>query len=270
MQNSQIWKRLHQIILLGLFLITSLEAKNLSTNAEKDKPLGIYVGGFGGWGFSNTHVSQKGTAFLPASSGGTLSVDATGTSKDSSFGFGGLHFGYEWLGAWYLIPGVELEGYYYAGTQKADDLQNNSVRLTHHDFSDTFPMRVGVILANFVVSYPNKYIIPYISPGIGVGITHVHDADSKQIKPLEVGINHFNSDTNSSDSSFAVQAKAGLRFPVWTYVRPFIEYRFLYLCPLHYIFGSTQYPTHSSTSEWKVKFSNYYNNLFSIGIDFTF
>lgn len=260
--------RLVQLFALCVFFMGALEAK--VATPDEGKPLGVYVGGFGGWGFSKVDVTQKGTAFLPASAGGTLYVDATGSSKDNSFGFGGLHLGYEWLDSWMLTPGVELEGYYYASTQKAADLVNDSVRLSHHDFSDTFPMRVGVILANFVLSYSNEYVIPYISPGIGVGITSIHNADSKQIKPLEAGINHFNSDPDASDSSFAVQGKVGLRFPIWKYVRPFIEYRFLYLCPLTYTFGSTQYPTHPETSDWDVKFTNFYHNLFSIGIDFTF
>lgn len=257
-------KQSTRAIALGLICCLPLKAQ------DTPAPLGLYFGGFGGWGVSNTHMSQEGTAYLPAASGGELSVDATGTAKDHSFGFGGLHLGYEWFGAWVLTPGIELEGYYFASTMKAKDLQNDSVRLSHHDFEVTLPMRSGVILANILLSYPNKYAEPYISPGIGVGITHIHDADSKQIKPLEVGINHFNSDTSASSSSFALQAKAGVRFPIWEYVRPFVEYRFLYLCPLSYTFGATEYPTHSQTSSWKVKLSRYYTNLFSIGIDLTF
>jgi len=244
--------------------------ENKPSNASTKKPLGIYFGGFGGWGFSSADVSQKGMAFLPASSGGTLSVDAKGSSKDSGFGFGGLHLGYEWNGISYIVPAIELEGFYYAGTQKADDLVNDSIRLSHHDFSDTFPMRVGTILVNGLIAYSNQYLIPYLGVGVGAGITSIHDADSKQIKPLEVGINHFNSDTSSSNTTFACQAKGGFRFPITTYFRPFIEYRFLYFSPLNYTFGSTQYPTHSSTSSWEVRFSQFYQNLFSVGMDFTF
>lgn len=255
--------------IVGVFCLI-LVSKILAVETDSTNPLGIYFGGFGGYGFSSTHVSQKGTAFLPASVGGELSVDATGSSKDSGFGFGGLHLGYEWNDIACVAPGIELEGFYYAGTQKAHDLVNDSVRLTHHDFNDTFPMRVGTILVNLLVSYPNRYIIPYLGAGLGVGITGVHDANSKQIKPLEVGINHFNSDTSSSDSTFACQAKGGFRFPLTKYFRPFIEYRFLYFSPLHYTFGSTQYPTHAPTSSWKVRMSRFYQNLFSIGVDFTF
>lgn len=262
--------KLLKIICLFCLLLGSKISAMENTSKASSKPLGIYFGGFGGCGFSSADVSQKGTAFLPASSGGTLSVDATGSLKDASFGFGGLHLGYEWNDISCIIPAIELEGFYYAKTQKANDLVNDSIRLTHHDFSDTFPMRVGVVLADVLVAYANQYVSPYIGLGIGAGITNIHDADSKQIKPLEVGINHFNSNTSASNTTFAVQAKGGLRFPITHYCRLFIEYRFLYFSPLNYTFGSTQYPTHAPTSNWNVRLSKFYQNLLSIGIDFTF
>ncbi|MGD2169630.1 MAG: hypothetical protein PVI40_05275 [Chlamydiota bacterium] len=259
--------------LFFLILGSTAIAEDNKQKKNSDKPIGIYFGGFGGWGYFTADVAQKGTAFIPASSGGDLNVNAIGKSKNNEFGFGGLHIGYEWLSnkdkSWSITPGVELEGYYFSKTSKAN-LENSSIRLDFHEFADSFPMRIGVVVADGILALTNDYIVPYIGIGIGAGIISIHDADSEQTDPPEPGVNHFNSDPDAFDWSFAVQAKGGLRYQLFKYMRLFAEYRFLYVSPTNYTFGSTQYPDHVPTSNWDVRFSKMYTNLFSAGIDFTF
>lgn len=256
-----------------LAFANSAMAENTSPQKPESKPIGIYFGGFGGYGFSmSANEAQKGTAFYPAASGGPLAVNATGSSKSSGFGFGGLHIGYEWLRKskknWRLTPGIELEGYYFSDTNTVN-LVNPTSRLAIHAFSDTFPMRVGVVMADGILAFMNKYISPYIGGGVGAGIVSIHGATSAQTAPPEAGINHFNSNPNAFDWSFAAQAKGGLRYSPIKWMRVFGEYRFLYLSSTNYTFGSTQYPTHVPTSPWKVSMNSIYYNLFSLGIDFT-
>jgi hypothetical protein len=49
-----------------------------------------------------------------------------------------------------------------------------------------------------------------VGAGIGAGVLSISDADSLQVSPREPGINHYNSNRNSSDVTFAAQVKAGL------------------------------------------------------------
>lgn len=265
--------RLFRIFLLVCFTFVGFSFSEDENQQEASKNLGIYFGGFGGWGYLNKDsVTQTGTAFFSDENGGPLYVEAKGHSNSNSFGFGGLHIGYEWLpdvaSKRKFIPAVELEGYYTAFTRKAN-LDNQTDRLDFHLFTDTFPMRIGTLLANALLSYDSSCIVPYIGIGIGTGILSIHNAYSKQTDPLEEGINHFNSDTKALSWVFATQAKAGLRYVLAKYCRLFAEYRFLYLCSSDYSFGSTQYPTHVRTSRWKVDFSGMCQNMFAIGLDFT-
>lgn len=245
------------------------------TAAEKENssPIGIYFGGFGGFGFVQPNIAQKGTAFPSEAAGGALAVNASGEAKTSYFGFGGLHIGYEWVNKneknWSLVPAVEFEGYYYANTVKAN-LENPTTRLDLHTFKDSFPARTGVFIADAILAFNNKYLVPYIGAGVGAAMISIHNADCLQTDPLEANVNHFNSDPKAYASSFATQVKAGLRYPVLNYMRLFIEYRYLYLFPVNFLFGSTDFPTHVTTSPWNVRFTNLQDSLFSLGIDFTF
>jgi opacity protein-like surface antigen len=269
--------RFRSCVFIFIGLVACINAAQAYDSSPKkkqdDKPMGIYFGGFGGGGFFSADVAQKGTAFFSQDAGGPLSVNAVGDTNASWFGFGGLHLGYEWLGdpesSWHFTPGVELEGYYFSKTKTAD-LDNPAERLDFHLFTDTFPMRTGVILASGILALTNHYVTPYVGLGIGSAMISIHGADSTQTDPPEPGVNHFNSDPDAFDWSFAVQAKGGLRYQLFKYMRLFGEYRFLYVTPTNFTFGSTQYPGHVATSSWKVRLSDMYYNLFSVGIDFTF
>lgn len=233
---------------------------------------GYYFGGFGGWGYNSFDVVQKGIAFYLSDQGGPLVVDSDGTTDSSGFGFGGLHFGYEWLNrdtsrSWSFTPGVEIEGYYFAQTKKVH-LVNPTERLDFHEFKDTFPLRQGTLLANFTLALTNDYLTPYIGGGIGAGMVSIHGADATQIEFPEPGVNHFNSNPNAFNWTFAAQVKAGLRYSPYKHIRLFAEYRFLFFAANDYTFGHTVYPGHVATSDWAVRFDGIFNNLFSLGIDF--
>ena len=246
-------------------------------------PHGFYLGAFGGGGEStNNHASQRGVAFFPPAAGGPLSVNARG-DIDGGAGFGGLDIGYEWqemrvytplvnLG-WDLIPALELEGYYLRTTQSGQ-LFNPTPRLPEHDFKDTFPINTGVILIDPVVAFPLPFVgnivYPYIGIGVGAAVLSINGADSAQLKPAEPGINHFNSNPDASDWTFAAQGKAGLRFNLTCNFRLLAEYRFLYLASTDYTFGNTVYPTHVPTSKWKVDFRRTMFNMGALGLEYVF
>ena len=234
---------------------------------------GFYVGGFGGWGFNKFNILQKGIAFYLSDQGGPLVVDANGDTDTTTFAFGGIHFGYEWLSKdkknWHVTPGVELEGYYYAETVDVH-LENPTERLDFHEFIDTFPMRTGVIIADLMLAFTNRYLTPYISAGLGAAINSIHDADATQIEFPEPGINHFNSNPNSFGWGFAAQIKGGLRYSIFKHMRLFGEYRFLFIAANTYSFGHTVYPGHVATADWSLSFGGIYNHLFSGGVDFPF
>lgn len=241
---------------------------------------GFYLGGFGGWGSLNDfQIRQSGIALfsptLHAAHIGSLSeplaIDGVGSAGNNSIGFGGIHLGYEWLvPAWNVIPAIELEGIYFSNTFNTD-LDNASIILTEHDFADSLPTKNGVVLVNGVLElncFRMSILHPYIGVGIGAAILSITGADSPQVSPPEPHVNHFNSDEDSSDWTFAAQAKAGLRFALSDHWQLFAEYRFLYLGNTEYTFGSTTYATHVPTTSWKVDFDNMYVNAGAIGIEF--
>jgi opacity protein-like surface antigen len=166
------------------------------------------------------------------------------------------------------MRGLEIEGYY-VSSEKVAILNNPTDRPFEHTFRDTFSLRMGVLLANWLLVWKNKSIVsPYIGIGVGTAMMHIHDADSSQMDPVEAGINHFNSDPSDTDWVFATQGKAGLRFDFFKHMRLFAEYRFLYLTSSDYTFGSTKYPSHAATTKWKVHFDGICNNMWAVGIDF--
>ncbi len=235
---------------------------------------GAYVGVFGGGGIrSSASVSQLGTAFFTEAEGGPLAVDARGRTNSGDVGFGGAHIGYEWAYGKYLQPALELEGFYLAGSQQRATLANPTVRLDEHAFSDTFPSRTTVLLANMVVGFHTPYqgFTPYIGGGIGAANVSIKGATSTQTDPAEPGINHFNANPDSQAWTFAAQVKAGARMPLGNsgaYL--FGEYRYLYVGAVNQVFGSTVYPGHAATSPWTASFGGTSNHLAAAGVGFSF
>jgi hypothetical protein len=235
---------------------------------------GAYVGVFGGGGSrGGTGVSQLGTAFFLEAQGGPLAVNAQGRTNSGGVGFGGAHIGYEWSYGKYLQPALELEGFYLAGNQQRATLTNPTNRLDEHTFSDSFPSRTTVLLANMVVGFRTPYqgFTPYIGGGIGAANVSIKGATSTQTDPAEPGINHFNANPDSSAWTFAAQAKVGARMPLGdsgAYL--FGEYRYLYIGAVDQVFGSTVYSGHAATSPWMASFGGTSNHLAAAGVGFSF
>lgn len=266
-----------------LFALISISVMNPSLKAweccEEPSSNRFYIGAFGGGLYSDTtNVSQYGTAFFSeVTSIGPLAVIAKGNLNKTSSGFGGVQVGYEWskpsCSGWSLATAGELEVFYFSH-KKTGDLVNETVNgLLEHDFQDSFSMNSGVILANVVFSIKSDCTFgftPYIGGGIGATRISLHNADSFQAVPLQVDINHFNSDRNDSSWAFAAQAKAGVRYNFCEVFHIFAEYRYLFVDSSNYIFGSTNYttPPHVPTSAWNVKLKNFNYNAFAIGVQF--
>jgi opacity protein-like surface antigen len=232
---------------------------------------GAYVSLFGGGGTNITDITQLGTVFFPEVVGGPLSVNATGRSNSNGVGFVGLQVGHEWSYGPNLLPALEIEGLYLAGTQRAR-LNNPSNRLEEHTFDNSFPMRNAVFLANAVLSFRTSYqsVTPYVGGGVGAARIAINGASSAQLAPPEAGINHFNSGADSSAWTFAAQAKAGVRIALSDRAYVFGEYRYLFVGSTDQIFGPTDYPTHAPTSSWTVRFGDMSNHLGAGGIGFKF
>lgn len=235
----------------------------------------VYVGAFGGGALiSRMGVTQSGTAFFLEANGGPLAVNAFGSTNSDSTGILGGHIGFAWpnaVGARLpLTPAVELEGYCIGRTAlHARDLSNQTERLPEHDFFVTYPLKTGVFLVNAVVSADDSLgrASPYVGIGIGSAVLSVSGAISTQVNPSEIGVNHYNSETNDRAVAFAAQPKAGVSFDFGR-TSIFVEYRFLYLSQTNYTFGSTVYPTHVATSPWLVKIKPQHYNMATIGVDF--
>ncbi len=238
-----------------------------------------YVGAFGGGLYSNsTHMTQTGTVFFLEAAGGPLAVNARGHAHRSSSGFGGVQLGCAWsqpsccveCSGWNVTPGAEVEGYWFCD-KKRGNLNNPAERQLEGDFSNSFPMNVGVYLFNGMFTLNNCCLgnySPYGGVGIGAARLSIRNAKSTQLSPFEAGINHFNSGTSDSTWAFVAQIKAGLRYQVCERFHLFAEYRFLYIDSSKYIFGATNYPTHAPTSTWNVNIKDIYYNAFSVGLQF--
>ncbi len=249
------------------------QAYAMYTDGPAAPARGAYVGIFGGWGSGGSSTAtQLGTAFIPEAAGGPLAVNATGQTNTSSFGFAGAQIGYEWSYGSRLLPALEIEGLYLPRTQQHATLENPTTRLPEHTFDDTFPTRTAVVLANAVVGFRTPYqsVTPYIGGGIGAAHISIDGASSTQINPPEAGINHFNSDPNSSAWAFAAQAKAGVRVALGSNAYVFGEYRYLYVGSADQIFGPTVYPTHVPTTAWTVRFGDTSYNLVDFGVGLNF
>lgn len=239
----------------------------------------FYVGTFGGGGYSNYGIlNQRSIVYVSQAQGGPLFVNATGNANNKPAWFAGIHAGRQWEGwsfctfgqSWCLVPAGELEGYY-LNSRISAQLKNLNSNFQEHLFVDTFKVDTGVLLVNsvWIFNMPRLLIQPYAGIGIGTAIVSLYSANSTQINPAEPGINHFNSGPNDFNWTFAVQAKTGIRFNITRNVRLFAEYRYLYLNPTNYQFGSTQYPSHLATNNWNVHLGCTGYHLGSVGIEYS-
>jgi opacity protein-like surface antigen len=225
------------------------------------------------------HIKQFGTALFLEALGGPLAVNAFGTARSGTVGLAGGQVGYQWspfnvfnsLSA--IAPATELEGYYLGkGNFTGHDVNNDTTRLAEHDFLNTYPLEAGIFLANAVANFnftSQSWFNPYIGAGIGAGVLSIKNADSLQVSPLEAGINHYNTNTNSSNAVFAGQVKTGLNVHLTPNIDVFGEYRWLYLSGSNHTFGSTDYPGHAVTSSWLVKFDSQNYNLGAVGVRYS-
>lgn len=269
-----------QGFLIAACALTSsvLTAKQSTADEEEEESsdmIGVYFGGFGGWIFPySVSVTQRGTAFYKDSAGGPLDVEAHGSAQGKTKGIGGAHLGYEWMcpisPGFRLAPALEVEGSYFANTNKKAKLSNDTARLPEHNFIDNFPSQIGTLLANGILEFNNDYVSPYFGVGVGVGFVSIHDAKSAQIAPPEAGVNHFNSGPSDYHSLFATQAKAGLRYRFLKHYRLSAEYRYIYITSSDFFFGAARYATHVPTSPWTVKFGRLAYNTVTLGLDFMF
>jgi opacity protein-like surface antigen len=272
------FKNWHILISAGCmslpFYCSNVSSGSIDPIGQEPISGGIYIGAFGGAGFSdNDDVSQNGVALYPDGKGGPFNVSANGMNHESA-GIGGAHIGYEWrmlsVGNGEVIPAAEFEGIYLGTTQNAL-LFNPNNRLVGHSFIDNFPMDIDIFFTNAVLTYRSSVLgrfAPYIGAGVGAAKVLISNADSTQVVPFELGINHFNSNPNAADWTFAAQAKIGLQFTLNEHWRLFGEYRLIDVSTSDYIFGSTQYTTHIPTTPWNVHFKNMDYNTALAGIQY--
>lgn len=279
----------YRAIACTLLIVSSAAGHTGVMSAETVSPIdAFYISAFGGGGaIVSSSLYQQGTALYPygSESGyidnkGPLAVNAIGTFNSNSAWLIGGHVGYRWPArlsnyvnsSWAFSPATELEGYYIGGTNiHGDDLNNNTARLVEHDFHVTYPLQTGVVLVNAVLNVNHSALgqfHPYVGAGAGLAVVSISGANSTQKSPPEPGINHYNSDSNDANTTFAAQPKIGVSFNLNQQTGMFIEYRFLYLAASNYTFGSTSYPTHVATTNWDVKIGSQYYNMASAGIQF--
>ncbi len=270
--------------LIGLLCALTSTSGNAGSMgpAQLNESQKFYVGIFGGGGSSNkVHISQYGTAYYSEAEGGPLAVNAFGKTNSRSVNLLGGQVGYQWVeiflnplhSQWGITPAIELEGYS-LGKNKftAHDINNDTTRLPEHDFMVKYPMKSGVFLTNAVINFnllEQSRFHPYVGAGIGAAVISISNATSTQVAPAEPGINHYNSNTDDKEATFAAQVKAGLNFSLWKNTSLFAEYRRLYLSSSKYAFGSTVYPSHVATSNWLVKIDPQKYNLGAVGIRYT-
>lgn len=259
-------------------MISSVVAQESCCSPPECNNNRLYIGAFGGQLHSTApKFVQTGTAFFLEELGGPLAINAHGQAKKEWSGFGGAQIGYEWRKSdccsnWSISPAAEFEAFWYRRTYKAHLINSAAVgRLDEHDFSNTFPTTVGVYLVNGVISLNSSCmssISPYIGVGVGAANLCIRKADSLQVSPPELGVNHFNSDRTDVTWAFAAQAKAGLRYNICERFHIFAEYRFVYLDSSRFMFGSTISPDHAATSTWNVDMKSIYYNAYAVGIQF--
>ncbi|WP_442482142.1 outer membrane protein [Aeoliella sp. SH292] len=263
--------------LAGLLILVASCSPVQAESDDCSTGRGMYMSVFGGGGSSHIgSIDQMGTAYFTEAEGGPMAVNALGSSGNDGVGLVGLNIGHEWSsgapeGCWGLLPAVELEAMYLSGTPSGQ-LTNDTVRLPEHLFEDSFPMDNIAVLGNGVVSFqtPLANFYPYVGLGLGFTNVKINGATSTQLDPAEPGVNHFNSNPNSSALGLSAQFKAGFRFNLTERMYLFTEYRYLYVGSTTHTFGSTNYPTHAATSPWAVQLKdmNYHLAVGGIGFDF--
>ncbi len=278
MKLGKIAKKMTGKTLSGCLLALSASVAYSGTmGSETISSSRVYVGVFGGGGaVTNTDISQYGTAFFTEAEGGPLAVNSFGRADSNSMGVVGGHIGFAWPNhiSTYLpiTPAVELEGYYIGGTTiQGHDINNETTRLPEHDFLVTYPLKSGVFLVNAVLNANDSFFgkfRPYVGVGIGSAVVSISGATSIQLSPAEPGLNHYNSNPNDKAIAFAAQPKIGLHYDLNPHVSIFAEYRFLYLSPTNYTFGSTVATTHAATSPWQANLKSQNYNMGTVGIDF--
>lgn len=235
-------------------------------------PRGLYLSVFGGGGgISNTRTTQSGTAFFPEATVGPLAIDGKGNVNSHNTWFAGANLGYAWKNqGWCITPAVELEGFY-LHTTLDDTLDARHTALPEHGFDDSFPLSSAVFLVNTVFSsnvfFPQAHL--YLGGGIGGAVLSISGAESLQVRPPELGVDHFSAERDAQTSTFAAQLKAGLSYSFTDCFSVFAEYRLLYLGPNHFVFGSTVATGHVPTSPWNINFDGSYYNLGAVGIQFS-
>ena len=144
-------------------------------------------------------------------------------------------------------------------------------RLDEHTFDNTFSIHNSVFLASMVLSFPTLHpgMTPYIGGGIGGARVSVDGANSLQTNPMEAGINHFNSNPDSSVWTFAAQAKAGVRVALGRNAYAFGSIAICTSAPAIRFSGRPD-PTHAPTTAWTVRFDDTSYHLATAGIGFNF
>lgn len=269
--------RIAASIFLCAFTAPVFASHTPTKSAAVIAPGKFYMGAFGG-GSSSNHfkASQFGTAFFTEAEGGPLAINAFGELTNQKTSFFGAQLGYRaqeiFLNSssqWTLGPAAELEGYSMNKRSLNGTLNNNTERLAEHDFMVSYPMKRTVVLANAVVSFNNARfpVHPYIGVGIGNAILRISDASAMQVNPPE-DINHYNTNTGDTKSTFAGQLKLGLSYDINEHISLFAEYRRLYLASTSFVFGSTASPNHVPTSSWQVKLNAQKYHLGNVGVRF--
>lgn len=262
---------------IGLALVISQGYAGTMGPVQSYEPSN-YLSAFGGGGsLSSLSFAQLGTAFYPDAAGGPLAVNAFGHSDSRSEWMVGGNIGHffaettiPFLSQWSFKPAAEIEGFYIGrNTLTGHDINNDTARLVEHNFSVAYPMDVGGGLINAIAyfqhtSFPE--LQPYVGGGIGAGLVSLKNANSLQTAPLEVGINHYNSDPSDSDTAFVSQLKVGLGYNFNAHWSIFGEYRYIYVSSTDFTLGSTVYPTHVATSNWNVKLGSQEYNMGVAGI----
>lgn len=242
-----------------------------------------YVSVFGGAGTSNNvSVRQFGTNYYIEAVGGSMAINAFGSAQSGTVPIVGGNAGYQWSQIAFtsssilsgISPATELEGYYIGkATLTGHAVDNGIIRpdLSEHNFLVTYPITTSVFLINAIANldlagHPNWH--PYVGAGFGAGMFSITNAVSTQLDPnlADIGVNHYNSNPNSSASTFAGQVKAGLSIDISDHFSVFGEYRWLSLASSNYIFGSTVYVDHAATSSWLVNLGTQIYNYGSAGI----
>ena len=169
---------------------------------------------------------------------------------------------------WALKPAAELEGIYIGQQAPVGDMPITPGVLGTQDV--TFPMTVGVVLANAVLTIQTPWsgtILPDL--GVGAGVARLSLQGGNSTNPSEPGINHFDSWPDASATAFAMQFKAGLKGEVARNLLLFAEYRHLTINPTQYTFGETL-PPHLPTDAWTVSLGRQSYNLLVAGLQLKF